>query len=132
MKVIGSAEEFWRLRLTRVDTTDDLEFEWRDDVLYRTTPTGSVEETRIYHVEAVRLDDRDVVERLASFDCRDDAESFLGRAETDLAEMTKSQFEAAYVDGASGEAAEGDDAEADPDDADEDVGYDERDDVEDE
>ena len=35
MQTIGAADEFWRLRLTRVDTTDELDFEWHDDILYR-------------------------------------------------------------------------------------------------
>ena len=35
VRVIGNADEFWRLRITRVDTTQGLDFEWHDDILYR-------------------------------------------------------------------------------------------------
>ncbi len=33
VRVIGNADEFWRLRITRVDTTQGLDFEWHDDIL---------------------------------------------------------------------------------------------------
>lgn len=97
MRIIGSADEFWRLRLTRVDTTEELDFEWRDDVLYREPRVAPVEELELWHAEAIRLDDNDVVIRLATFHERRHAETFLDQARDDLTEMTKSQFEAAYL-----------------------------------
>jgi len=97
MKIIGSADEFWRLRLTRVDSAEEMDFEWREDVLYREPRTEPLRETELWHVEAVRLDDYELIVRIATFDERDDAEAFLGRARDDLAEMTKSQFEEAYL-----------------------------------
>ncbi len=97
MKIIGSADEFWRLRLTRVDTTEDVDFEWHDDVLYREPRTAPVRELELWHVEALRHDDYEVVIRLATFQEREQAEAFLERAREDLSEMTKSQFEAAYL-----------------------------------
>jgi len=98
MKIIGSADEFWRLRMTRVDTTDETDFEWREDVLYREPPASVLHDTELWHVEAVRLDDYEAVERLASFEERDDAESFLAQAREDLRDMTKSQFEHTYLE----------------------------------
>jgi hypothetical protein len=83
--VIGNADEFWRLRVTKVDTTQGLDFEWHDDILYREP-----------HVEAVRLDDADTVVRLATYSSADDAREFLGVAQEDLADLTKSRFEMAY------------------------------------
>jgi len=97
MRTIGSADEFWRLRMTRVDTTEDMDFEWHDDVLYREPRVRPVREMELWHVEAVRLDDYESVERLATFDERDAAEEFLARAREDLTEMTNSQFEEAYL-----------------------------------
>ena len=97
MRMIGSADEFWRLRLTRVDTTDDLDFEWHDDILYREPRVGTAADVELWHVEAVELEDNEAVVRIATFSEREEAESFFDRARDDLAELTKSQFEEAYV-----------------------------------
>ena len=40
VRMIGNADEFWRVRVTRVDTTDGFEFEWHDDILYRDAAGG--------------------------------------------------------------------------------------------
>ena len=58
------------------------------------TPADEVE---MWHVEAVELENHDAVVRLATFDERDEAEAFYDRAHDDLGEMTKHQFEEAYV-----------------------------------
>ncbi len=105
MKTIGAADEFWRLRLTRVDTTDELDFEWHDDILYRQPRVSATGEVELWHVEAVRLDDYDTIVRIATFAEREEAESFYDRAKEDLAEMTKNQFEDAYLSPASDDAA---------------------------
>ncbi len=97
MRIIGSAQEFWRLRLTRVDTTGDLDFEWHDDILYREPPLEPVDEVELWHVEAVELENHEAVVRLATFSERDTAEAFYDRARDDLGDLTKSQFEEAYV-----------------------------------
>lgn len=96
-RVIGAADEFWRLRMTRVDTTDDLDFEWHDDILYREPRPRPAHELEVWTVEAVELTDFDTIVRVASFGDRDDAEAFFQRAKDDLAELTKSQFEDAYL-----------------------------------
>jgi len=107
LKIIGSADEFWRLRMTRVDTTDQMDFEWREDVLYREPPAAVLRDQELWHVEAVRLDNYEAVERLASFGERDDAEIFLAQAKEDLRDMTKSQFEDTYLTLDGTDAAEG-------------------------
>jgi hypothetical protein len=94
--VIGNADEFWRLRVTKVDTTQGLDFEWHDDILYREPHVDHGEEVEYWHVEAVRLDDADTVVRLATYSSADDAREFLGVAQEDLADLTKSRFEMAY------------------------------------
>ncbi|MBI5232447.1 MAG: hypothetical protein HY876_09825, partial [Coriobacteriales bacterium] len=60
MSVIGPAEDFWRLRLIRVDAEDEPDLEWRDDVLYREQQSAAPQAASVWRVEAVRLDD-DVV-----------------------------------------------------------------------
>ena len=98
--VIGNADEFWRLRITRVDTTDNFDFEWHDDILYRQPTPTLGDEVELWHVEAVRTDDAETVVRVATFADADEARTFLARVSEDLAEMTKSQFETAYLDAA--------------------------------
>ncbi len=99
MRIIGAADEFWRLRMTRVDAPDGLDFEWHPDILYRKPQPSPVTETESWHIEAVRLDDFETVVRIASFDEREAAESYMDRAKEDLVEMTKSQFEESYLSG---------------------------------
>lgn len=100
VRVIGNADEFWRLRLTRVDTTEGLDFEWHDDILYRQPAVDHGDEVEFWHVEAVRTDDTDTVVRVATYGSADEARECMSAAEEDLGEMTKSQFEAAYLDSA--------------------------------
>ena len=45
-EVIGGADEFYRLRVTRVDEGEPPDLEWRDDVLYRRPPEESLDESR--------------------------------------------------------------------------------------
>jgi len=100
VRIIGNADEFWRLRITRVDTTSGLDFEWHDDILYRQPKVDFGNEVELYHVEAVRLDDAERVCRLGTFSTSDEARELLSKAAEDLAEMTKSEFEAQYLDAA--------------------------------
>ena len=97
MRIIGAADEFWRLRLARLDTTEGLDFEWHEDILYREPQVRLAEEIEVFHVEAVRLDDYENAVRIASFEEREEAETFLAHANDDLAQMTKHQFEDAYL-----------------------------------
>lgn len=98
--MIGNADEFWRVRVTRVDTTDGFEFEWHDDILYRAPQVDPGQEVEYFHVEAVRTDDPDSVVRIATFDNPDEARAFLGELNEALSSLTKSRFEQAYIDGA--------------------------------
>lgn len=107
MRIIGPADEFWRLRLARMDTTEGLDFEWHDDILYRQPLVRPAEEIEIFTIEAVKLDDYDTTVRVASFGEREEAETFLARANEDLTEMTKTQFEDAYLAGGDQIAARG-------------------------
>ncbi|NTU71908.1 MAG: hypothetical protein HGB10_08850 [Coriobacteriia bacterium] len=100
VRMIGNAEDFWRIRVTRVDTTENFDFEWHDDILYREPQVDPGDEVEFFHVEAVRLDDPDIVTRMATFDEPGQARALLDEARDALSEMTKSQFEAAYLQGA--------------------------------
>lgn len=105
MRIIGSADEFWRLRLTRLDTTEGLDFEWHDDILYREPHPDLGEEVELWTIEAVSVSDYESLVRVATFADRGEAEVFYERARTDLGEMTKTQFEEAYLEASSDEGA---------------------------
>jgi hypothetical protein len=98
-RIIGAASEFYRLRLTRYDATDEPDFEWRDDVLYRTPPAERIEEREEWAVEAVTLDEHETISELARFAASDEAHEFLDTAGEDLQELTKSGFEERYLSG---------------------------------
>lgn len=94
---IGNADEFWRVRVTRVDTTDGFNLEWHDDILYRTPTVDPGHEVEFFHVEAIRVDDPDSVVRVATFGEPDAARLLLDELKEALQAMTKSEFEAAYL-----------------------------------
>lgn len=96
-KTIGSAADFYRVRVIRVDATEAVDFEWRDDILYRRPPETSLDEDELYRVEAVLLDDDDVVTPIATVEDAGTAHEIMDRCVEDLHEMTKSEFEAAYL-----------------------------------
>lgn len=97
MRVFGAADEFWRVRMTRVDTTEELDFEWHDDILYRQPRVAQAADVELWHVEAVRVDDAENNVRLATFDTEADARDFLMAVTDDLHDMTKSRFEEHYL-----------------------------------
>lgn len=96
-RIIGAADEFWRLRLSRVDSTTDVDFEWHDDILYREPRLRPIGDVESWNVEAVRIDDYEAIVQVASFKEREEAEAFYERACEDLTEMTKIQFEESYL-----------------------------------
>lgn len=102
MKIIGSASDFYRLRIIAIDTTEGLDLEWRDDVLYRRPPSPALEEQRAYVVEAVTLDEDELAIPLASFDEADEARAWAEEAELGLQQSTKSEFEERYFPQAGG------------------------------
>lgn len=95
-KTIGSASDFYRLRVMTVDTTDEVDFEWRDDILYRRPPSTDIVDEEAYTVEAVLLDDEDVTFKLQTFADVGGAHEWMYAREEELGDMTKSEFEEAY------------------------------------
>lgn len=98
-KAIGRAADFYRLRVMSLDDTDEVDFEWRDDILYRRPPSMTIEDEEVYRVEAVLLDDDEVTYGLSTFADASEAHAWLQDRQEDLDEMTKSEFEAAYFPG---------------------------------
>lgn len=95
-KGIGAASDFYRLRLMRVDDADAPEFEWREDILWRNPAVTPPPEREICRVEAVSLDDGDVVIPLGMFEAPSDAYEALTSAEEELRLLTRSEFEERY------------------------------------
>lgn len=96
MKIIGSAAEFYRVRVVAIDTTEDLNLEWRDDVLYRRPLTEQPDEERDFIVEAVALDDEERTITIASFEDSSEAAEWADERQMELPVMTKSDFEERY------------------------------------
>jgi len=96
MGIIGPANEFWRLRIVKVDTADEFDFDWHPDILFREPPEKAAVETELFFVEAVSMDDSNRVERLGSFSDKAEAEECLADTNDDLICMTRSQFEEAH------------------------------------
>ena len=95
-KGIGAASDYYRLRLTHLDTIEGPDFEWREDILYRRPEAPAPAEGECFRVEAVALDDEEEMTPLGAFDSRDDAHEAFAAASEDLAELTRSEFEDRY------------------------------------
>lgn len=96
-KAFGAASDFYRLRMTRVDSTDSPDLEWRDDILWRRPVVSEPTEHELWRVEAVAVADDEDVTTLGVFDTPDDAHEALAAAEEDLAQLTVAQFEERYL-----------------------------------
>jgi hypothetical protein len=96
VRVLGNAEDFYRVRMMRLEESGEPDLEWRDDILYRTPPVQVTPEYRRYVVQAVSVDDDEDVTLLREFSDAGEAEGFLAQTEEDLAAMTKSSFEDKY------------------------------------
>lgn len=92
-QTIGSAADFYRIRVRFIDTTDPVDFEWRDDVLYRSPEPLTIQEEGEYLVEALFLDDDSVANVLARFADGGSAHTYAADRQYDLETMTRAQFE---------------------------------------
>jgi hypothetical protein len=95
-RVFGSADDFYRIRVIRVDEPDELEWQWRDDVLYRRLPAEEQGSTPRYRIDAVSKDDDGTARQIAEVDTPDAAQAIAEAADEDLAQFTKRQFDAKY------------------------------------
>ena len=93
---IGAASDFYRLRLMRVDDAEAPEFDWREDILWRTPEAKPIAEHELCRVEAVSLDDSEKVVIIGTFEQGEDAYEALASAGEELAELTRSEFEDRY------------------------------------
>jgi hypothetical protein len=96
-KVIGAASEFYRLRVSRLDATDEPDLEWRDDILYRKPPKDAPEEIEDWLLEAVSLDEDETAYLIARFAEADQAHALMETVQIDLDTTTRSDFEDQYL-----------------------------------
>jgi len=92
-RIIGSAADFYRIRVRFIDTTDPVDFEWREDVLYRSAEPVAIEEEGEYLVEALFLGENRVAQVLERFTEASSASAYAADREGDLKHMTRSQFQ---------------------------------------
>ncbi len=95
---IGAAREYYRLRVSRLDLSNDVDLEWRDDILYRRPPRSAVLESESWRVEAVNLDDDEDVVVLMSFDTEPEAYEHLSTVAEELDSWTVSMFDDRYIE----------------------------------
>jgi hypothetical protein len=95
-KGIGAASDYYRVRLMHVDDVEAPEFEWREDILWRTPEVKPTGEDLLYRIEAVELQDDEAVTPLGLFDATEDAYEALATATEDLDALTRSEFEERY------------------------------------
>jgi hypothetical protein len=93
---IGGAGDYYRVRLMHVDDLDAPEFEWREDILWRTPEVKPVHEYELYRIEAITIDNDEEVTPLGLFDSTEDAYEALATATEDLDALTRSEFEDRY------------------------------------
>lgn len=103
-KVIGRADEFYRLRITHVDEGEAPDLDWRDDILYRRPPAERIDERDVWRLEAVSVDDDEDVTIIARLGSSDESHESRDTAAEDLAVMTRSEFERTYFPGEEGES----------------------------
>jgi len=96
-RIIGQAADFFRLRLTLIEAPTGLDFEWHDDILYRKPPPPELGADEEWLLEAVEMDNEDVVHVAGRYATREEALAALERVQEDLDEMTRSTFEERYL-----------------------------------
>lgn len=94
-RVFGSADDFYRIRIIRVDMPDELELEWHDDILWREVPADLQGSLPRFKVEAV-LKDTNAASVIAELEDPAAAREAAMAADEDLTQLTKRQFDARY------------------------------------
>ncbi len=97
-RVIGAADDFYRLRVARLDDSAEPDLEWREDILWRDPPKDSPDERESWTLEAVRVDDEEALP-IAAYESSDEAHAALEAIQEEMESLTKSQFEGRYLEG---------------------------------
>ena len=100
-RTFGKASDFYRVRIITLEEETALDFDWRDDVLYRPRKDHPTLIDTKYSLQVVELDSRDKIV-LGEFSDMAEAVRTKEAAEEDLKILTKMEFEKKYnlLDGA--------------------------------
>lgn len=95
-KIFGKADDFYRARILTLEEEMFPDFDWRDDILYRSPSKHHSEMRKQYCLQMVDLDTKKdhIVKRYTN---KKEAEKALTMIEHDLKELTKIEFEEKYV-----------------------------------
>lgn len=87
----------WRVRLVKIDEFDDFDFDWHDDILYRTRPVENVDTHAIWRVDIVSKLDSQVKRAFMPSDNREDAEALVKAITDDLDSLSIDEFTERYI-----------------------------------
>ncbi|HDP70045.1 MAG TPA: hypothetical protein ENN38_04455 [Actinobacteria bacterium] len=96
IKIFGKANEFYRVKLVKLNKNEPEEFDWKEDILYKIPPKkfSVINETE-YLVMVVNIDTNEG-HNLNRYKSSTQAEKKIKLIEEDLKELTKIQFETKY------------------------------------
>ena len=95
-KIFGKADDFYRARIMTLEEEMFPDFDWRDDILYRSPSKQHSEMRKQYCLQIVDLDTKkgQIIKRYTN---RKEADKALKMIDHDLKELTKIEFEEKYV-----------------------------------
>jgi len=71
--------DIWRVRIVRLDTYDDFDLEWHDDILYRPHQGEDIPIQGLWRVEIVSQATGEMKRAVRTFSTRDEAEGLAAR-----------------------------------------------------
>jgi len=94
-KTFGKASDFYRVRIITLEQELPPDFDWRDDVLYRSPKESFDMIKRTYCLQVVDLDSRKY-QVLKEYSAKQEATQEKEMVEEDLKSFTKMEFEKKY------------------------------------
>ncbi len=89
--------DVWRTRITKLDAYQDFEFEWHDDILYRSHEGADVPIKDIWQVEIVSVSTGELKRVVRSFDTRDEAEALAAQITDQSHALSVADFMDVYL-----------------------------------
>lgn len=92
-----SPTELWRARLMRLDTMDDFDLEYHDDILYRSHEVGPVDINEMWRVDIMSLIDGQIKRSFEPHSTREEAEELYRQILNDLTKLSTDSFADLYI-----------------------------------
>lgn len=103
MRLFGKASDFYRLRIITLEEEPRIDFDWDEEILYRSQPSSAPEErqpspkTRLHYiVQLVKFDSEEAI-TLKKFNKKEEALRYKTRVEESLTQETKSEFDSRFL-----------------------------------